>query len=203
MSETKHKVFISYHHANDQWYKNELLKLNKLHNIFIDGSVDTGHINPRLDNETIRQIIRNDYLKDTTVTILLVGTETKNRKHIDWELKSSMINGSVNKKSGILVINLPRTGSTYYTATHSGEKEKIYPENTSWTSITTRAEYERRYPYLPARIIDNLLKSEAKISVVNWSEINIEKLRFLIHATFEDKASCEYDLSRTMRIQNA
>ncbi|EMI7394599.1 TIR domain-containing protein, partial [Klebsiella oxytoca] len=21
---TKHKVFISYHHANDQWYKNEL-----------------------------------------------------------------------------------------------------------------------------------------------------------------------------------
>ncbi|HDP1365332.1 TPA: TIR domain-containing protein, partial [Escherichia coli] len=23
---TKHKVFISYHHANDQWYKNELEK---------------------------------------------------------------------------------------------------------------------------------------------------------------------------------
>ena len=32
---------------------------------------------------------------------------------------------------------------------------------------------------------------------------NIEKLRFLIHATFEDKASCQYDLSRTMRRINA
>ena len=30
MSETKHKVFISYHHDNDQWYKNELLRLNEL-----------------------------------------------------------------------------------------------------------------------------------------------------------------------------
>ena len=199
MNITKHKVFISYHHDNDQWYKNELLILNKLHNIFIDGSVDTGDIDDRLDNETIRQIIRDNYLKDTTVTILLVGTETKNRKHIDWELKSSMINGAVNKKSGILVINLPSTGSTYYTATHSGEKEKVHPENNSWMSIDTRAEYERRYPYLPARIIDNLLKTEAKISVVNWGEINIEKLSFLIHVTFEDKASCEYDLSRTMR----
>lgn len=203
MSITKHKVFISYHHSNDQWYKNELLRLNELHNIFIDGSVDTGDIDDSLDNETIRQIIRDNYLKDTTVTILLVGTETKNRKHIDWELKSSMINGSVNKKSGILVINLPSTGSTYYTATHSGEKEKIHPKTNSWTSIDTRAEYERRYPYLPARIIDNLLKTEAKISVVNWNEINIEKLSFLIHATFEDKGNCEYDLSRTMRIKNA
>lgn len=199
----KHKVFISYHHANYQRYKEELLRLNNYHQIFIDGSVDTGDIDDRLDNETIRQIIRDNYLKDSTVTILLVGTETKNRKHIDWELKSSMINGAINKKSGILVINLPSTGCTYYTATHSGEKEKIHPENKSWMSIDTRAEYERRYPYLPARIIDNLLKTEAKISVVNWNEINIEKLRFLIHATFEDKALCEYDLSRTMKRQNS
>jgi len=201
MNSTKHKVFISYHHANDQWYKEELLRINKIHNIFIDGSVDTGDIDDTLPNESIRQIIRDSYLSDSTVTILLVGTETKNRKHIDWELKSSMINGSVNKKSGMLIINLPSTGCTHYTATHKKEKETIYPENVSWISINDRAEYERRYPYLPARIIDNLLKTEAKISVVNWDKItsNIEMLRFLIHATFEEKTSCEYDLSRTMR----
>lgn len=201
MAVTKHKVFISYHHANDQWYKEELLRLNKIHDIFIDGSVDTGDIDDNLPNETIRQIIRDSYLADSTVTILLVGTETMNRKHIDWELKSSMINGSVNKKSGILVITLPSTGCTYYTATHKDEKEKIYPENNSWISINDRTEYERRYPYLPARIIDNLLKTEAKISVVSWDKVtsDIEKLRFLIHATFLEKSNCEYDLSRTMR----
>ena len=88
---------------------------------------------------------------------MLVGTETRNRKHVDWELKSSMIDGSVNKKSGILVINLPSTGCTYCTATHKDEKKIVYPEINSWMSIDERSEYERRYPYLPARIIDNLL----------------------------------------------
>ena len=201
----KHKVFISYHHANDQWYKNELLKLNRIHDIFIDGSVDTGDINDALSNERIRQIIRDDYLQDSTVTILIVGTETKNRIHIDWELKSSMIDGIVNKKSGILVINLPSTNCSFYTASHSGEKERIYPENDSWMSINERAEYERRYPYMPARIIDNLLKPEAKISVVNWDKIisDIDGLRFLIDQTFNDKKNCIYDLSRPMRRRNS
>ncbi|RUX44049.1 hypothetical protein EOA33_27725, partial [Mesorhizobium sp. M4A.F.Ca.ET.050.02.1.1] len=31
--------------------------------------------------------------------------------------------------------------------------------------INDRAEYERRYPYLPGRIIDNLLAPKAKVSV--------------------------------------
>ena len=201
MSNIKHKVFISYHHANDQWYKNELLRLNKVFDFFIDASVDTGDIDDDLSDERIREIIRDEYLKDSTVTILLVGTETKRRKHIDWELYSSMYDGKVNKKSGILIINLPSTSCTYYTASHSGEKEHIYPETESWISIDERAEYERRYPYIPDRIIDNLLKSEAKVSVVNWDKISndIEKLRFLIDQTFDDKANCIYDLSRPMR----
>ena len=201
MSNIKHKVFISYHHANDQWYKNELLRLNKVFDIFIDASVDTGDIDDDLPDERIREIIRDEYLKDSTVTILLVGTETKRRKHIDWELFSSMYDGKVNKKSGVLIINLPSTNCTYYTASHSGEKERIYPENKSWMSINERAEYERRYPYMPDRIIDNLLKSEAKVSVVNWDKISndVEKLRYLIDQTFNDKAICVYDLSRPMR----
>jgi hypothetical protein len=201
MSNIKHKVFISYHHANDQWYKNELLRLNKVFDIFIDASVDTGDIDDDLPDERIREIIRDEYLKDSTVTILLVGTETKRRKHIDWELFSSMYDGKVNKKSGVLIINLPSTNCTYYTASHSGEKERIYPENESWMSINERAEYERRYPYMPDRIIDNLLKSEAKVSVVNWDKISndVEKLRYLIDQTFNDKAICVYDLSRPMR----
>jgi hypothetical protein len=44
-----HKVFISYHHANDQWYKNELVKFNEQHHIFDDQSIDTGDIDDDLD----------------------------------------------------------------------------------------------------------------------------------------------------------
>jgi len=202
----KHKVFISYHHLNDQWYKEELLRLNRIYDIFIDASVDTGAINDYLPADTIRQKIRDEYLRDSTITVLLVGTETQNRKHIDWEIYSSMFNGTVNKQSGVLIINLPSTNCTHFTASHGEiEKEKIYPATTSWTSITTRLEYEERYPYMPARIIDNLLTSEAKVSVVNWNDIvgNMEKLKLLIDLTYDDKNNCKYDLSRPMKQRNS
>ncbi len=200
-----HKVFISYHHKNDQFYKDRLIELNKLNPIFIDGSVDTGDISDDLDDYSIREKIRDEYLRDSTVTIVLVGTETKRRKHVDWEIYSSMHDGKVNKKSGILIINLPSVHCTYYTATHEGEKEKLYPGISSWITISNRSEFEARYPYMPDRIIDNLLKKEAKISVVNWSliENDFNALKFLIDATFDDKENCEYDLSRPMRRANS
>ncbi len=196
-----YKVFISYHHKNDQYYKDELLRVNRDYPMFIDMSVDTGDISDDLEDPTIRTLIRDSYLRESTITILLVGAETKRRKHIDWEIYSSMIDGAVNKKSGILVVNLPSTGCTFYTTTHVGEKETLYPENSSWMTITGREEYETRYPYLPDRIIDNLLEPETTISVVNWDKIaeDINHLVFLIEATHNDKSTCKYNMSRPMR----
>lgn len=196
-----HKVFISYHHSNDQYHKELLLERNRLNPIFIDESVDTGDISDHLNDEAIRGKIRDEYLRDSTVTIVLVGLETKGRKHVDWEIYSSMIDGKVNKKSGILIINLPATNCTYYSASHLGEKERLYPENNSWITIDNRSEYERRYPYMPDRIIDSLLKIDVKISVVNWNKIenDFRALEFLIDATFNDRINCSYDLSRPMK----
>lgn len=200
-NETMHKVFISYHHINDQYYKERLLEINRYNPIFIDGSIDTGDISDHLDDDAIREKIRDEYLRDSTVTIVLVGLETKRRKHVDWEIYSSMFDGKVNKKSGILVINLPSTNCTYYNAGHAGEKERLYPGDTTWKIIDNRSEYELRYPYMPDRIIDNLLKNDVKISVVNWDKIenDFSTLEFLIDATFNDRLNCNYDLSRSMR----
>lgn len=198
-----HKVFISHHHANDQWYKDELAKFAEQHQIFNDQSVDTGDIDDSLDDEAIREIIRDEYLKDTSVTILLVGTETKYRKHVDWEVYSSMHDGTVNKKSGIVVITLPSTGITSYHAAHDGEKDSVYPTTANWTTVDERTEFERRYPYLPDRIIDNLLAPGVKLSVTNWDKLNVSTLTFLVNAAYSDRRSCEYDLSRRMRRANA
>ena len=200
-----HKAFISYHHANDQYYKECLVNMGKYYEIFIDRSVDTSDISDDFSDQAIREKIRDEYLRDSTVTIVLVGLETKRRKHVDWEIYSSMIDGKINKKSGVLVVNLPSTHCTYFEVSHDYEKEKVYPECTSWVSIDNRAEYELRYPYIPDRIIDNLVKLEAKVSVANWSRIenNQTVLRFLIDAAFNDRATCEYDLSRTMRRNNS
>ncbi|EPE4867711.1 TIR domain-containing protein [Salmonella enterica subsp. enterica] len=197
----KHNVFISYHHKNDQDFKEELLKLNREHKIFIDQSVYTGDIDETLEAQVIREKIRDEYLSDSTVTILLVGTETKNRKHIDWELYSSMYDGKINKKSGILVINLPTIKGSIHAA--HGEQEN-YP-GTSWTTLKCRSEYEERHPFLPERIIDNLLNPKAKVSVTNWNSIkdNPSFLSELIDKTFNSKNTNSYDLSREMRKNNS
>lgn len=198
---TKHNVFISYHHKNDQTFKEELLKLNREYGIFIDQSVYTGDIDETLEAQVIREKIRDEYLRDSTVTILLVGTETKNRKHIDWELYSSMYDGKINKKSGILVINLP----TIKSSIHAAHGEQEYYPGTSWTTLKYRYEYEERHPFLPERIIDNLLNPKAKISVTNWDIIkdNPSFLYELIDKTFNSKNTNDYDLSMEMRKNNS
>ncbi len=199
-----HKVFISYHHRNDQWYKKTLIDYCKSFSLFMDKSVESGDISEYLDDQAIRKKIRDEYLRDSTVTILLAGTETKWRKHVDWELYSSMFDGTINRKSGILVINLPSVNCTNYVAAHgNAEKQLIYPDISSWTGIDSRQEQERRFPHLPDRIIDNLLVPNSKISVVPWDRLSLDKLEFLIDATFQARSSCEYDLSREMRRRNA
>ena len=197
-----HKVFISHHHRNDQRYKKKLVDLGE--GIFVDRSVDTNDIPDDWADERIRREIRDRYLRDSTVTVVLVGMETKRRKHIDWEIHSSMYDGSVNHRSGIVVINLPTIPDGGCHAPHGNEEKRLlYPDVTSWTNIEDRAEYERRYPHMPERIIDNLVKPEVKISVVPWRRINAETLEFLVEAAFGCRKDCPYDLSRPMRRANS
>lgn len=198
----KHKVFISYHHANDQWYKDELIRIGEEYAVFIDKSVGEGNIPEDLTDQQIRRRVRDEYLRDSTVTIVLVGTETKKRKHVDWEIYSSMYNGSINKKSGILVVNLPSAKGSWMRAPHEGEKAAIYSDIYDWKTINTRSEFEARYPYAPARIIDNLVAG-ARISVAPWHRITPATLKYLIDVAFRDRLKCDYDLSADMRRANS
>ena len=199
-----HNVFISYHHQDDQAYKNALIEYGRQFGVFLDKSVDTGKISDHLSDQAIREKIRDDYLMGSTVTILLAGTETKRRKHIDWELYSSMFDGTKNKKSGILVINLPSVAcSNFYSAYGDEEERLIYPDISSWTSIGARAEQEKLFPHLPERIVDNLVAPKTRISVVPWDRLTAERLKFLIDAAFNGRSQCEYDLSRPMMRGNA
>ena len=198
----RHKVFISYHHESDQWYKEELIRMGKEHAVFIDKSVGDGDISEDLLDAQIRRRIRDDYLRDSTVTIVLVGTATKKRKHVDWEIYSSMYNGKINKQSGVLVINLPTVDNGCMRAAHRGEKSAVYPDIDEWKQITSRREFESRYPYMPSRIIDNLVAG-ASISVAPWNRVNANRLRFLIDATFNERLDCRYDLSSRMRRANS
>jgi hypothetical protein len=104
----RHKVFISYHHANDQWDRDKFEKLFAgFHSIMISKSVQLCEINPYLKTDTVRKKIRDEYLRDSTVTIVLIGKQTWQRKHIDWEIGASIRHTSLNPRSGLLGICLP------------------------------------------------------------------------------------------------
>jgi len=111
---SRHKVFISFHHANDEQYRDEFVRRYRdQFESFVDHSVQFGDIDENLPTERIAQIIRDQYLRDATVTVVLVGSETWKRKHVDWEIYSSLRSTSRNPRMGLLGILLPTYGVPY------------------------------------------------------------------------------------------
>ncbi len=102
----RHKVFISYYHEDDQEYKNRLVQA--LESKSVDKSVSQGDIhNENLPLDEIRRKIRDDHIADATVTVVLIGRRTWQRKHVDWEISASLIDRQNNKRCGIVGLLLP------------------------------------------------------------------------------------------------
>lgn len=101
----RHRVFISFHH-DDQKYKDWFVQM--MGEDIVDESVGDGDINDRnTSTETIRQRIRDNFIRDATVTIVLIGPCTWQRKHVDWEIGSSLRKTRRNPRCGLLGILLP------------------------------------------------------------------------------------------------
>lgn len=210
MSIARHRVFISYYHHDDQWYKDYLIKMQEfnietmqMQSIFEDFSVHEKEIDDAgLSSEQIRCIIRDEYIKDATVLILLCGENTKKRKHIDWELHAAMYDSPANRQMGIIVINLPTIKQGIRAS--SKEEKPLLSDFGQWYSIDNRAEFEAQYPYMPSRIIDNFVK-EVPITVVEWSRIENHPtiLKQLIDNAFNRRFDFTYDHSSPLRRQNS
>ena len=80
---TKHKVFISFYHKDDQKYKNYISTY--LCGNIIDKSVESGEYDSDLSDEYIKRLIREDKISDSSVIVVLIGPNTYKRKHVDWE----------------------------------------------------------------------------------------------------------------------
>jgi len=104
----RHKVFVSFHHGNDWLYRQAFERLfAQSYNILISASVQIGEISADTPADVVRRRIRDDYLQDSTVTVVLVGAQTWQRKHVDWEIGSSLRETLYNRRSGLLGILLP------------------------------------------------------------------------------------------------
>lgn len=104
---TRHKCFVSYHVAD----VDEVTQfLDDFGTEFIPRSVGVTEEDDFVDSTDtgyIKRRIREKYLTDSTVTIVLLGQCTWGRKFVDWEISSSLRNDTVNKRSGLLVMPLP------------------------------------------------------------------------------------------------
>jgi len=163
----RHKVFISYYHADDQRYKDFLLQQNSLYNIFDNYSVRERDIDDaNKTSEQIRRIIRDDYMRNATVLLLLCGRRTKTRKHVDWEIHTAMYHSDVNPQMGIVVVNLPTIRQIQRSA--CDDDKKYFGPGMSWTEGSKiRADIDNDYPYLPDRIAENFTRDHIYIPVIN------------------------------------
>lgn len=111
----KHKFFVSFYHNDDQRYKDYIDRYLSAN--IINKSVSNGEYNSDNSDEYIKRLIREEKVSDSSVVVVLVGTNTKNRKHVDWEIYAGL-RASVNGSSGLIGIMLPElrrsTNGGYY-----------------------------------------------------------------------------------------
>ena len=101
----RHNVFISHNDA-DREYKKRFIQM--MGDFIVDMSVDEEDIDDTdLATETIRQEIRDGYIRQASVTVVLIGPCTWQRMHVDWEIHSSISHNDYNRKCGLVGIWLP------------------------------------------------------------------------------------------------
>lgn len=101
----RRKVFVSFH-EKDIKYKEKFVRM--MGNRIIDKSVNTRDIpDANLRTPRVRQIIRDNYIRLASVTVVLIGPCTWQRKHVDWEIGTSLRDTKRNSRCGLLGILLP------------------------------------------------------------------------------------------------
>mgnify|MGYP004469529451 FL=1 len=144
-----HKCFISFK-TEDQNYKNEIQSWSESEKVdMIDKSLNTP-IDSN-DEDYILRKIREDYLADSTVTIVLIGAHSaeslgeEEQKYIKRELQASLYNGTENTRNGILGVVLPSMYSSVYKGSEicsvCGKSHNIVAINDSTTIREFSANY--------------------------------------------------------------
>ena len=169
----RHKTFVSFCHEDD-YYRNQFEKsFSEDRQEFVSMSVSDGDIDDRLPHDRIRQIIRDDYIRDATVTIVLIGKNTWKRRHVDWEIGSSIRHTSNNPRNGLLGILLPTYLSNMNGINYSDIK---YSEGGASYNPKT----------IPPRLFDNVAAGYAKI--YSWPN-SYSAIREWIHNAFSRRNS--------------
>ncbi len=157
----KHRCFVSYHEANSTAVQNFINEFSDVFTAKTLGVTDEDDFIKSDDREYVMRRIREKYLSNTTVTIVLIGECTKARKYVDWEIASSLRNDPVNGRSGLLGINMksvsnrglapPRLNDNYSqdNAAESYALYRIYPSSAQVLRNAIQEAFDRRETHAP------------------------------------------------------
>lgn len=135
----KRKVFVSYHHGGDQAYYNAFSQaFHDAYEIVTDNSLER-----EIDSDNVEYVmrrIRENYIRGSSCTLVLVGKDTHARKYVDWEIKATLDAGHA-----LIGVRLPTAPVTpQNTVTVPGRLhdnlQSGYALWLSWADITASAQ---------------------------------------------------------------
>src|SRR5690606_9063791 len=106
----RRKCFISYHHDGDQGAVDTLIRqFDHGRNLFIArglGQEMPGDVINSTDPEYVMRRIRELFISDSSVTIVVLGRCTWARRYVDWEIQASLRYSDESLPNGLLGIRL-------------------------------------------------------------------------------------------------
>jgi hypothetical protein len=117
LSAVRRQIFVSYHQADTDEVGRFITAFDHIADGFIArgiGASMPGDVIDSTDTEYVMRRIRGTYLKDSSITVVLIGACTWSRRYVDWELQASLRSGTTVTPNGVFGIRLPSyTGSGY------------------------------------------------------------------------------------------
>lgn len=141
----KRKVFISHYKCDRSEvdaFIEEFANKEQVFTPFVLGANDNDDFIDSSNPQYVMTQIRKKYLQDSTITIVLIGSCTHSRRYVDWELKSSLQQGT-SIPNGVIGIVLPSQKNSAY----------LPPRlEANWSKDTECYAQYRPYPTTPEQL---------------------------------------------------
>jgi hypothetical protein len=114
-SYTRHRCFISYHHDDEREVAQFISTFDHQHDILISRGIGASMPGDVIGSDNAGYImsrVRQLYLNDSTITIVMIGRCTWARRYVDWEVAASLRNTQNSQRNGLLAIALPSVAGT-------------------------------------------------------------------------------------------
>lgn len=106
----RRRCFISYHHEDTGEVQRFVDAFGEAWEIFSSSALGldlSSDIVDSTDTDYVVRAIRERYMSNTSVTLVMLGRCTWSRRYIDWEIQASLRSSAGSPANGLLAVKLP------------------------------------------------------------------------------------------------